>query len=253
MSDPEPPGSARPPRTTPAADEEWAEAYAEGYGEGLREALREMLQHASRGHTAQELRLLVESRLARLKEDIDLKRKSLLAPPRRPQYGPMFRTPAPPPSGALPALRPATSYLLFEDRPDRALTLLRTGIGQFPRTVIVTFHAPDLPEAPGGRLVVLPVGVPGVGGPTTDGSLPPQVIAGRIREATGTEGGAFVYVDALEVMATGDGGIDGMLRFVQFAAGEVARTRSTLLVSVGPQSFDDRTKSLLQRSFNIVL
>lgn len=253
MSGPDPSATARPPRTPPPADEQWADAYAEGYGEGLREALREMLQHASRGHTAQELRLLVESRLARLREDVDVKRKSLLAPPRRAQYGSMLRPPTAPPIGTLPTLKASTSYLVFEERPERALTLLRSGIGRYPRIVVVSFHVPEVATEPGGPVTVLPVGVPNVGGPTTDGSLPPPVIAGRIREATGADGGALVYVDALEVMATGDGGVEGMLRFVQFVAGEVARGPSTLVVSAGPHSFDDRTKSLLQRSFNIVL
>ncbi len=253
MNDPSPSTGTRPTKTPPAADEEWAEAYAEGYGEGLREAFREMLQYASRGHTAQELRLLVESRLARLREDIDVKRKSLLAPPRRAAYGPMFRSGPPPAPAAPPAVRPATSYLLFEERPERALQLVRGAAPQFPRVIVVSFHPPDLSGIAADRLHILPVGVTGVGGPSADGSLSPQVIAGRIREAAGADGGALVYVDALEVMSTGDGGTEGMLRFVQWAAGEVARTRSVLIVSVGPQSFDERTKSLLQRAFTQVL
>ncbi len=253
MSDAGPPNGPRPLRAPPAADEEWAEAYSEGYGEGLREAFREMLQHASRGHTAQELRLLIESRLARLREDIDVKRKSLLAPPRRTILGPMFRSgPAPAAPGA-PAVRPSTSYLVFEERPERALQLLRAGAAQFPRVIVVSFHPPDVAGVPPDRLRILPVGVTGVGGPSADGSLSAPVIAGRIREAAGAEGGALVYVDALEVMSTGDGGTEAMLRFVQWAAGEVARTRSALVVSAGPQSFDERTKSLLQRAFTQVL
>ncbi len=254
MSDGEPTGNGRPDRPPPAADEEWAEAYAQGYGEGLREALREMLQHASRGHTAQELRLLVESRLARVREDVEVKRKSLLAPPRRAAYGPMFRTgpPAQVPR-AIPSVQPATSYLVFEERPARALRLLRGAARQFSSIVLVSFHLPDVSGLPRERLKVLPVGVPDAGGPAADGSLSPQVIAGRIREAASADGGTLVYVDALEVMATGDGGVDAMLRFVQWAASEVVRTRSALIVSAGPRSFDERTKSLLQRSFNMVL
>jgi hypothetical protein len=253
VSDGDPRGTARPPRPLPPADEEWADAYAEGYGEGLREALREMLQHASRGHTAQELRLLVESRLARLREDIELKRKSLLAPPRRTGRSPMFRTspvPAPPP---LPAVQPATSYLVLEERPERALALLKDGAGRFGRVVLVTFHPPDLAGLPADRVTVLPVGVAGVGGAATDGALPIPVIAGRLREAVGGPGGTLVYVDALEVVATGDGGVDAMLRFIQFVVGEVGRSRSALVVSAAPRSFDERTRSLLERSFHVVV
>ena len=66
--DPAPPARDDAPRP----DEEYARTYADGYEEGVRSALREVLQHASRGHTAQELRILIESRLARLEEEVEL-------------------------------------------------------------------------------------------------------------------------------------------------------------------------------------
>lgn len=214
-----------------------------------------MLQHASRGHTAQELRLLIESRLARIREDIDLKRRSLLAPPRRTEYTPFFRTTSPAAAPAAPgrtvSLAPSNSYLVFEERPTRALELVRSAAAAYPRIVLVSFHPPELREVPNSKLVLLQVGVPGVGGSASDGSLTPQSIAGRILEATEKPGGALVYVDALEVIATGDA-IEGMVKFVQWAAGQVARSRSVLVASVAPASFDERVKSLLQRSFNVM-
>ncbi|MCI4318467.1 MAG: hypothetical protein L3J96_08005, partial [Thermoplasmata archaeon] len=100
MSDPAQEPSGTPGRAATPPDEESANAYADGYGEGLREAFREVLQHASRGHTAQELRILIESRLARWREDVEVKRKSLLGPPRRPSWGPLLRPPVPPPTAA---------------------------------------------------------------------------------------------------------------------------------------------------------
>ena len=87
MSERVPPDDPPPANEDLPADEEFARTYAAGYEEGVRSALREVLQHASRGHTAQELRILIESRLARLSEEVELKRKGLLAPPRRPAWG----------------------------------------------------------------------------------------------------------------------------------------------------------------------
>jgi len=255
-----PSNGQRPPRPPPVADEEWSDAYAEGYGEGLREALREMLQHASRGHTAQELRLLIESRLARIREDVELKRKGLLGPPRRPSYGPLFRTapaaPSPAPREAAPrpieSVERGVSYLVLEERPARAVELLRSAAGKFPRVVVVTFHAPDLAGIEPSKVTRIPVAVRGVVGAVADDALGPQEIAGRIRTATEAEGGALVYIDALEVMASG-GATELLVRFVQWVADQVARNRSALIVSLGPNSFGDPVKSLLQRAFNKVL
>jgi len=239
----------RAARARANADQEYADAYADGYGEGLREALREMLQHASRGHTAQEIRLLVESRLARVRDDVDLKRRNLLAPPPRAAYAPLFRsTTRPATSGPpTPPLAAGGSYLVAEPRPDRALRLLADAASRYPRVVVVAFHPPALPAVPPEKVTLLPVGVAGTGGGAT--GLGPEVIAGRIREATTGTGGAVVYVDALEVLAT-EGPPDAMLRFIQWTAQEVARTGSILIASVGPESFDARTRSTLARAFS---
>ncbi|HTT34858.1 MAG TPA: hypothetical protein VMH78_03180 [Thermoplasmata archaeon] len=247
MTDPAGTATGRPPRA--AADQEYADAYAEGYGEGLREALREMLEHAARGHTAAEIRLLVQSRLAHLKEDVDLKRRNLLAPPPRAAYAPLFRPaarPVPAPEPA-PELEPGWSYLVLEPRPERGPRLVRGAVDRFPRLLVVTFHPPDLGAAAAAKAEVLLVDVPGMGAPG-DGALPSDVIAGRIREATERPGGALVYVDALEVMASG-GATETMVKFVQWTAQQVARTGSILVASVGPDSFDARVRGILGRSF----
>ena len=66
MSDPN--GAHPDERPGGAGDDEYIEGYAKGYGDGLREALRELRSHAGRGASPQELRMLIESRLARIPE-----------------------------------------------------------------------------------------------------------------------------------------------------------------------------------------
>lgn len=237
------PGPARPAR---APDEEYADAYADGYAEGLREALREMLQHAARGHTAHELRFLIESRLARIDEDVALKRRSLLAPPRRLPNTPMFRSSAGParsaPASPIAVAR-GESIVVFEDAPERALTLVADSAAGFPCVVAVGFHRPAFRGVPPERLRYHSV----ADGPSGEPAHPESIL-GEVAESMAGEGGALVYCDALEALATTIRA-DGALKFVQWLAAEAGRTGSGLIVSVGPRSFADPERSALRRLF----
>jgi hypothetical protein len=248
-----PPGDAEPP-----ADEEFARTYAAGYEEGVRSALREVLQHAARGHTAQELRILVESRLARVDEEVELKRRSLLAPPRRPAWGSLLRAPQParawaPPvgGGAPPVIRvgPGRSLLVREDRPERAVDLLRASAHDFPRCAIVSLRPPELPGvSPDRRVDIVPSASDLAGG----GRLSPGEIGGHLRNPTEASGGALVYVDALEYLV-GEYGLDLTLKFVQWLVGQVEQTASALIVSFDRRSLDAREESRLERPFQTVV
>lgn len=244
------------PATPPEGDEAYATAYSEGYGEGLREALRELLQHASRGHTAQELRFLVESRLARVREDIEVKRRSLLRPPRRPAWGALLRTPKPVEPwnqqiGGLPeAPVPAgQTVLVREERPAVAVELLRRSLGAFPRVLIVSVRPPTVPDGAGAAIDVLRVG-PASGDAGRPG-LSPSEIAGRIRDATDAPGGALIYLDAFEFLAT-EYTLETSLKFVHWATGQAMDHRSALIASVDPKALDPKDASRLQRAFNMV-
>jgi hypothetical protein len=251
-----------PPREPPEpgsvpGDDEYARGYTEGYEEGLREALREFLQHASRGHTAQELRFLVESRLARLSEDVERKRRSLLAPPRKPAWGPLLRAPRPwdgsapfgaPPPPAVMALRPGETVLIREERPERAIELLRASAPHYPRVVLVSNRPPEIGSPAGPSPIVLRVG-PAAG--DAERGLAPGEIAGRIREATDADGGALVYLDAFELLAT-EYSLDTAVKFVHWTAGQASDRRSALLASVDPKALDPKDLGRLQRAFNIV-
>ncbi|HEV2166916.1 MAG TPA: hypothetical protein VGS23_08090 [Thermoplasmata archaeon] len=256
MNDGEPPARLPSRDAPPEGDDEYARAYAEGYGEGLREALRELLQHASRGHTAQELRFLVESRLARVREEVEVKRRSLLNPPRRPAWGALLRSPKPveswhPEAEFLPAspVLPGQTVLIREERPARSLDLLVRSAPAFPRVVLVSVRPPTLPNPGPAAVEALKVGpASGEGGRS---GLSPSEIAGRIRGATDADGGALVYLDAFEFLAT-EYTLETSLKFVHWATTQVAEHGSALIASVDPKSLDPKDASRLQRAFNMV-
>ncbi len=253
MSERPRPTAPPPPSEDPPDDEEYARAYAAGYEEGLRSGLREILQHTSRGHTAQELRILVESRLARVPEEAELKRRSLLGPPRRPAWSSLLRPPTPArpwtaPVGAPPAvaLAPGRTVLVKEPRPARALELLAAHQAAFPRVALVSMHPPELPELTGERRVMLPPRT------ATGGHVTPGELSGQLKAPTEAPGGALVYVDALEYFATEDGP-DLTFRFVTWLVELAPRTGSALLVSLDPRTLELRDASRLERLFGQVV
>ena len=254
-------GGSPPPSETPPADEEYVRAYAAGYEEGVRNSLRETLEHISHGHTPQEIRMLTASRLARLPEEVDLKRKSLLAPPRRPAWGSLLRPPAParPWVGAAPAasappfrLLPGRSLLVREERPARAVDILRANAPAFPRLAVVSLRPPDVPGYAPGRRLDLVLGGSGTADDPQQGRLSPGEISGRLRDPTEANGGALVYVDALEYLAT-EHTLETTIKFVHWLVTQAQETGSALLVSFDPRSLDVRDVSRLERAFESVL
>ncbi len=239
----------------PPADEAFARSYAAGYEEGLRSALRELLAHASRGRTNQELRALIQSRLASLAEEVDLKRRSLLAPPRPLPFGDLTRAGR---SGASassaeaatgrPALRPRESVLVRESRPERAVELLRRSRRSFPRLALVSLRPPDLGD-PGLTTVVVSVRDPGG---SSGGHLTPGEVAGRLRAALEAPGGALVYVDALEFFV-GEEGPEVTLRFARWLVEQVQGGSSALLVSYDPRALAVTDASRLERLFGEIV
>ena len=258
MSAPERRNGPPPPiDEEPPADEEYARTYAAGYEEGVRSGLREVLQHASRGHTAQELRILVESRLARLDEEVELKRRSLLAPPRRPAWSSLLRAPQParpwvPTIGnptASARLAPGRSLLVREEKPARAIELVRANLHEFPRAAIVSVRPPELVGLSKERRVdIVPSGSDLAGG----ARLSPGEIGGHLREPTESPGGALVYVDALEYLA-GEYGLELTLKFANWLVAQCEQTGSALVVAFDPRSIDTRELSRLERAFQTVL
>ncbi len=251
-------GAPVPPPEGETAEGEYASTYAAGYEEGVRSALREVLGHIARGHTPAELRMLVESRLARIKEEVDLKRRSMTAPPRQPTWSSLLRPPTtarpwvapvgPPPGLAPPRIGPGRSLLVREERPARALEVLRANAGDFPRVAIVSLHPPAVPGlAPERRVEISLSSGSGGSGPPSPGE-----ISGQLRAPTEAAGGALVYVDALEFLTT-ENSLDLTLRFINWLVGQVRDTGSALLVSFDSRSLELKDASRLERVFQNVL
>jgi uncharacterized protein DUF835 len=247
------PASSAPPRDAAPPDEQYADAYSEGYGEGLREAFREVLSHVGRGHTVGEIRVLVESRLARIRDDVASKRRNVLGPPRRPAWGALLRPPAAahPEPESLPRIARGNSYLFREDRPAHALAFVSRAGAEYPRILCITTKPPEFVGVPRNRIEVLRLALPSPGSSISEGELDPGGLGGRIKEATETTGGALVYLDAVEVMST-EYSLDTTLKFVNFVTAQVANTGSVLVASVDPGTLEERDLRRLQRSFNIV-
>jgi len=246
------PGRSAATERTPEGprDDEYARAYADGYGEGLRDALRDLLAHLSRGHTTHEVRMIVESRLARVREEVELKRKSLLAPPRRPSWGALLRPPAAAGETSAPvaglSVGSGQSVLFLEDRPGRAIACAEASAGAFARVLVLSFHPPTLRGVPAERVEFVPVrsGEPGEG-------ADPTRLSGRILEALARDGGTLVYLDAVEVLSS-EAGAERTSKFVTWLAGEVARGASALIASADPSALDPKERGLYQRAFNAV-
>jgi len=237
-------------------DDEYIEGYAKGYGDGLREALRELRAHAGRGASPQELRMLIESRLARIPEDVAVRRKGLLTPPRRAPWVSLLRPPAAPvwtpPKSSLPVVpvEPGSTHLLREDRPRRAVELLRVSAPRFRRVVLVSQRPPELSGVSADIVeAIVPAGARTDGG-STAGAMDPSGFAGRIRTAVDS-GAALVYLDAIEFLVT-EYPLDFTMRVVTWIADYASKNGSALIAALSPNTLGPRDVSLLERAFHIV-
>ena len=237
-------------------DDEYIEGYAKGYAEGLREALRELRAHAARGASPQELRMLIESRLARIPEDVEVRRKGLLAPPRRTPWASLLRPPATPvwtpPRSTLPPapLTPGTSVLVREDRPARALEILRASAPLFRRVVLISQRPPVLEGIAPERVEAIAPAPYRADGGAAAGTLDPSAFAGRIREAVAA-GSALTYLDALEFLAS-EYSTDTTVRVVSWLVAEGVANGSAVLATLSPRTLESRDLTRVERAFDNV-
>jgi hypothetical protein len=238
------------PRPLPPADERSAHAFAEGYGEGLKDALREVLQHASRGHTAQELRWLIESRLARVPEEVELKRRSLLGPPRRVAWDTILRPPATvAPATAAPTLDTVlegTSLLFREPQPVRATACVNSRWRRFGRVVALTRRTELGLGVPEESLIRIPLGRSREGGGEEAG-LDPGEAAGRVPGIL-ADGPAIVFLDSVEFIVR-EYGDDVALRLIEWLVPQIRGASGLLVVSVDPSTIDPISFNRIQRLF----
>jgi len=111
---------------------------------------------------------------------------------------------------------------------------------------------PGLSGVPADRRIDIVVGGPTGANGSGPGALTPGEISGRLRDPTEAKGGALVYVDALEFLAT-EHSLETTLKFVHWLVTQAQETGSALLVSFDPRSLDVRDVSRLERAFESVL
>lgn len=257
------PKRERPPEeSSPPApgDAEWADAYTQGYSEGLREGLRELLQHASQGHTSAELRAVVKSRIARIPEDVERKRRNLLAPPRRTDWQALVQpTGSREPTalrgdasqGTAPAWSAGRAFLFKEDRPRRALEFTRSIAAKHRRALWISLDPVPTVGFPADRVEWLRPNAPRPGEEGgSAGVSSPGGIAGRV-QAAGGDGGLLVYVDTLEYFRT-EFGTELTLRFVNWVTQWVTGGNSTVVASADLAAFPEPEQRRLQRAFHIL-
>ncbi|MCI4337856.1 MAG: DUF835 domain-containing protein [Thermoplasmata archaeon] len=248
------PNPAEPP--APAGDAEFAEGYIQGYAEGLREGLRELLQHASQGHTTAELRVLVKSRISRIPEDVELKRRHLLAPPRRSSWEPLLKPPPRSSGGtalsdsAGPQWAPGKAFLFREERPRAAVRFAQAQASHHTRALWISFEAPPPLGLGEGAVEWLRPSVNRPGDPEAGSGSDPGAIAGRIKER-GSDPPLLVYLDALEELRTQYGN-ELTLRFASWLGQWVAGSDSTVVASLDDATLAEPERRRLQRSFHIL-
>jgi hypothetical protein len=232
----------------------YADAYVAGYAEGLRESLKELLSHASRGHTTTELRILVESQIARIPEDVELKRRSLLNPPRKAAFD-SLRRPAPlpwaPATPSPPALevRAGWSYLFREERPERGVRFVGEILARHDALLWVSSLDPPAGSLPREKVTVLrPAARPS---PDGAGAGPgPGEVAGAVRSVGGSS--LLVYLDSLELFLT-EFGPDTTVRFATWLGNWPQGGSANVVVSVDPGAFAEADLRRVQRAFNSIV
>ena len=200
--------------------------------------------------------MLIESRLARIPEDVAVRKKGLLTPPRRAPWTSLLRPPtAPawtPPKSSLPVVpaEPGSTHLLREDRPRRAVELLRVSAPRFRRVILISQRPPELPGVPVDAVEsIVPAGAR-ADGTVSPGAMDPGTFAGRIRAAV-DGGSALVYIDSIEFLVT-EYPIDFSMRVVSWIADYASKNGSALVAALAPGTLAPRDVSLLERAFHIV-
>ncbi|MGI0054295.1 MAG: hypothetical protein ACREBZ_01025 [Thermoplasmata archaeon] len=238
-----------PPLTeSGSADDEYARTYVAGYAEGVRSALRDVLAQAARGHTVAELRMLVQSRLAQLSDEVERKRRTLLAVPRESGWSSGVRVPPPRPwpgPAPPPRVSGSTTYLARENRPRIALELVREASGRFDRVILISASPPELPGVPAERCRRF-----ALGSSPADPSI--ESLAGEIHQILSEAAPSLVYLDAIEHFELRVGP-STTLKFVEWLAAETRSRGGALVASSPPTARGPREESQLEHAFQVVL
>ena len=230
-------------------DEEYARNYTDGYAEGVRSALREILAYAARGHTIAELRYLVQSRLAQLPDEVDHKRRILLALPRGGSaWGSPTRPLSPPRPwqgvGGTTRVIAGRTYLVREAKPRRALEMVGDAAASFRRIITISANPPTFPRVDPDHVRTFSLAA-------TDEGPSIESLGGDVRAFLNENPETIVYFDGLEELRLHVGSA-AMLRFVQWLVQESQNARGALVAVVHPQTLDPKEQAALEHFFQVL-
>ncbi len=249
--------SPAPDRPSPGAPEGPAEeggagAYARGFGDGVRSALREVMSWASRGHTPAELKVLAQSRLSHLDEEVALKRRTLLSAPQSIPLESLLRVRGPESAPGFPPLAPGYTYLFLEERPLLARRFLAEALPRLGGALGLTRLPGELRAvAPREALEVLYLGVESPSDPGVEGaSNNVSGLTSRVQDFLGRDGSSrALYLEAFDYLTVWND-FEPAMKFLYWASAEVHSHRGVLLVSVDPDSLSRVQLRTLERDFN---
>jgi hypothetical protein len=237
--------------------------YPKGFEDGVRNALREILSYIVKGHSANEIRLLAETRLAHMEEETMERRKSLVVSPRRLPIDSLMPVVAQ--SNRSAGEKVATpmmngySYLFQEKTPTQAREFLGRVLEAGLPVVAMTRLPQELSAlCSKGMLTVLRIdegatedskGENSVGVRSVDAN--PSFLTGavtRFQEKMGPRVGA--YLDAFDYLES-EYGYENAIRFVHWLNTLAQKQSGVLIVSTDPEGLDNRKMVQLRSDFNI--
>lgn len=252
-------GQGRSPAVQRSEGED--DEYARGFADGSRVALREVISYVGKGHTASEIKLLAETKLAHVGEDsVEYYRNALprpqripvenLLPGRQPDAGHSLVP-------QMKAVMPGFSYLFSEESPNAGRKFLKQMISAGLPTVIITRlpqNFEDLKAASGCLIVVVGNAESGESGKREGclihiGNIPNDV-TGPVNEYLSSNAGQIgCYLETVEYFV-GEAGFDLTLRLVHWLSAEIVKRKGVLAVSVNPEALDRRQQGALRADFN---
>jgi hypothetical protein len=232
-------------------------SYSRGWGDGVRDALNFVSRLVVRGHTPQEIRVFLDSRLAHLDEEVSLKRKTLLSSPTGIPVESLVRVQprgAAAPSSFPPAV-PGYSYLFLEETRSVARAYVKGLLPHVGRALALTRLPSEVRRiAPPQELVMLHLGTETS---TEDGVEPaessPTQLTGKVELfLTRTPAPALVYLEAFEYLITTNN-LELATRFCYFIHTRAQTHRAIFVASVDPEAVPAEGVATLRRDFNHVV
>lgn len=238
-------------------DDETARSYIKGFQEGLQEAWDEIIKLSTKGYTSRELQIMAKTKRSMLYQRVQQKVDEL----ERVLGRKFMIQDAPKAAKAVEVeLRPGWSYVIKEERPERAFGLFTGLLSKGGRGLCISRTHPDtlrqkyafeaealwLTKTEVQHTSAPPKGVEYVS-PNNLAHL-----ASSIREFLSKGPDGVVIVEGLEYLTT-QNDFKSVLKFIQLVNEQVVLDKGYLLIPVDEATMDPKDFSLIEREMSQVL